>query len=192
MKSDQSNGSHVDLKTLLREDYVRNRGALSPGFHAVAVYHFGRWAETLAHPARTLLRVLYKVLYGLVRNLYSIEIPVEARIGRRLLIAHQGSIVIHPLAIIGDDCLLRQNCTIGLGATGRMVPTVGDRVQVGPGAVLAGGITVGDDAHIGPNAVVMSDVPPGGSAFAAPARMIKPADKQMPPAGEASSSGTGS
>lgn len=171
----EANLSWRRLKRLVREDFQANdAGWFHPGFHAVAVYRFGRWVRGLAQPSRLLASLLYKTLYVLVRNVYGIEIPASARIGRRLHIAHQGGIVVHPRTTIGDDCLLRQNCTIGVATPGRMVPTIGDRVQVGAGAVLVGEISVGDDARIGPNAVVMSDVPAGGSAFAPAARIIRP------------------
>lgn len=160
---------------MVLEDLEANEGALfSPGFHAVAVYRLGQWARSLTQPGRMLASVIYRVLYVLVRNVYGIEIPANARIGRRLHIAHQSGIVVHPRTTIGDDCLLRQNCTIGVATPGRLVPTIGDRVQVGAGAVLVGEITIGDDARIGPNAVVMSSVPPGGSAFAPAARVLRP------------------
>jgi acyl carrier protein len=51
---------------------------------------------------------------------------------------------------------------------------IGDRVEIGAGAVIIGAITVGDGAFIGPNAVVTSDVPPG-------ARVIAPAGRVLPP-----------
>lgn len=158
----------------IREDYrARGGGALSSGFHAVAVYRFGRWARSRPQPSRILWSLLHKLLYVLVRNLYGIELPADADVGRRFSIAHQGGIVLNPRTVIGDDCLLRHSTTIGVGAVGGNAPTIGNRVQIGAGAVLVGDITVGDDAHIGPNAVVMSDVPTGGSAFATPARIIK-------------------
>ncbi len=164
----------VRLFASIGEDYrARGGGALSPGFHAVAVYRFGRWARTRPQPVRVLWSVLHKLLYVLVRNLYGIELPADADIGRRCTIAHPGGIVLNPRTVVGDDCLLRHNITIGVGGIGGKAPTIGNRVQIGAGAVLVGEIAVGDDAHIGPNAVVMSDVPNGGSAFAAPARIMK-------------------
>jgi MFS family permease len=83
------------------------------------------------------------------------------------------------LAQIGDDCVLRQNVTIGQFNRGRKrtppyAPKIGNGVEVGAGAVVVGGITVGDGTRIGPNAVVMTDIPPGGSAFAGPAKIMQP------------------
>lgn len=89
-------------------------------------------------------------------------------------------------AVIGDDCMIRHTVTIGAASDrpGALSPVIPDRVQVGPGAVIMGGITVGDDTLIGPNAVVVGDVP-GGS------RVLAPAAASRQPRG-ASSTATGS
>jgi serine O-acetyltransferase len=174
MSERQAGTASLDLVGLVREDYrARGGGPLSPGFHAVAVYRFGRWAASRPHPQRALLSLIHRLLFVLVRNLYGIEIPVEADLGRRLSIAHQGGIVLNPRTVMGDDCLLRHNTTIGAGGAGGSAPTIGNRVDIGAGAVVMGDISIGDDVRIGPNAVVMNDVPAGGSAFAAPARIIR-------------------
>jgi serine O-acetyltransferase len=163
----------------LRDDLrASGGGLLTPGFHAVAVHRLAESIEAMPGPLALLLRPIHLIAYLLVRNLYGIELPAQARIGARLWIAHQGGIVVNPRAHIGDDCVLRHNVTIGIGTTGgrdaAQAPRIGNRVQVGPGAVIAGGVTIGDGARIGPNAVVMTDVPAGGSAYAAPARVLRP------------------
>ena len=90
------------------------------------------------------------------------------------MIEHQGAIVIHGASVIGDDCIIRQGCTLGLrrlddpGAA----PILGKGVSLGAGAVLLGRITIGDGATIGANAVVLDDVPPGAIAGGVPARLL--------------------
>ncbi|HEX2165521.1 MAG TPA: DapH/DapD/GlmU-related protein, partial [Thermoanaerobaculia bacterium] len=51
-------------------------------------------------------------------------------------------------------------------------PRLGDRVTVGAGAAVLGGVTVGDDAVIGAGAVVLADVPAGARVAGVPARVI--------------------
>jgi serine O-acetyltransferase len=158
-----------------REDWVAHgRAWTKPGFHAVALHRFGVWARSLPRPLRLLLIALYGAGFVWVRNIYGIELYHTTSVGRRVVIGHQGGIVIHPSAVIGDDCIIRQNVTIGAATVERVreAPRLGARVEVGAGAVVIGRITVGDDARIGPNAVVMTSVPPGATAFAAPARVI--------------------
>lgn len=52
------------------------------------------------------------------------------------------------------------------------MPTVGDRVVIGNGAVVIGRIQIGDGARIGANAVVLRDVPAGMTAIGVPARNV--------------------
>jgi serine O-acetyltransferase len=76
--------------------------------------------------------------------------------------------------VIGDDCVIRQNATIGAlgGERPLEAPRLGRGVQVGVGAVILGPVTIGDGARIGPNAVVMTDVPAGATVFVNPPRMM--------------------
>lgn len=57
-------------------------------------------------------------------------------------------------------------------SSGRDVPALGDRVWVGPGAVIAGGVTVGDDVAVGANSLLVRDVPPRGVVVGVPARLV--------------------
>ena len=167
------------LLEVLREDWRTHGCAWSnPGFHAVAVHRIGRHARQQRAPLRLVLTFVSQAMYVLVRNVYGIELPVNTELGRRVKIAHQSGIVISGEAIIGDDCELRQNVTIGAGSedrrTGRRKPTLESDVYVGAGAVIVGGVTVGKGARIGAMALVMTDVPPGATAFAKPARIMRP------------------
>jgi serine O-acetyltransferase len=164
------------LADLIRQDWQANfRDWTLPGFRALAVYRFGRWAHQLRfRPVRAVLVRVHRTMFRFVRNYYGIELPVTASIGRNIIIGHQGGIVVHRHAVIGDDCFLRQNVTIGGTRVdrGNEAPTLGKGVSVGCGAVIVGGITIGDNANIGPNVVVISDVPPGAALFAGTPRML--------------------
>jgi len=48
---------------------------------------------------------------------------------------------------------------------------LGDRVFIGTGAKVLGGVKIGDDAVVGANAVVLIDVPAGANAVGVPARL---------------------
>lgn len=102
-----------------------------------------------------------------------VDIPVNARLGGGLLLTHPVGIVIHPDAVIGPNCLIFQNVTIGMGGPVPGVPRLGGHVDVGAGAVILGGVTIGDHARIGANAVVLCDVPAGATAVGVPARIVE-------------------
>lgn len=99
------------------------------------------------------------------------DIPLNCRIGGGLLLPHPNGIVIHPDAVIGPNCLIFQQVT--LGAAHGALPVLGGHVDIGAGAKLIGGVRIGDHAQIGANAVVTRDVPPGATAVGIPARIIE-------------------
>ena len=125
-------------------------------------------------PLRVPFSFLHHRLYRFCRNVYGIEIPHSATIGRRLTIEHQHGIVIHGHSRIGDDCVLRQGVTLGNKLMERPLdaPRLGNRVNVGAGAKILGAVSIGDDAQIGANAVVVKDVPANATAVGVPARVI--------------------
>ncbi len=160
----------------LREDHAANgRDWSRPGLRTLAVYRFGAWRMSVGSKLlRMPLSFLHHKLFRYCRNTYGIELPHTAVIGRRLVIEHQGCIVVHGWARIGDDCTIRQGVTLGNKTADRPMdaPTLGDRVNVGAGAKVLGAVTVGNDAQVGANAVVVKDVPAGSIAVGVPARVI--------------------
>jgi serine O-acetyltransferase len=94
---------------------------------------------------------------------YGAYIDFAAKIGPGLYLGHLCFIVVNTHSVIGRDCTLSHGVT--LGQTNQRsktpgCPTVGDRVYLGCGAKILGGITLGDDSAVGPNSVVVKDVPP--------------------------------
>ena len=104
------------------------------------------------------------------------EISPNVRIGGGLLIPHPNGIVIHPAAVIGPNCLIFQQVTIGTTAHGGGPPQIGGNVDIGAGAKLLGPITLGDHIVIGANAVVTRNVPTNSVAAGIPAK-IRPRNR---------------
>jgi serine O-acetyltransferase len=165
------------LLELIREDLATHEGDwLSEGFLALAVHRFGNWRMSIRTKLlRAPLTVLYCVLEKMIQSLCGIDLPYTVRVGRRVRIWHRGGITISAMRI-GDDTHLRQNITMGVRRRGDhrwLKPTIGNRCDIGAGAVIVGGITVGDDSVIGANVVVAEDVPPG-SIVTVPKPVIRP------------------
>lgn len=112
---------------------------------------------------------------------YSNHIPAGIQIGENTEFEHHGlGCVIHEKAIIGSNCKIFQNVTIGAkwpeGSKCDCVPKIGNNVQIGCSAVIIGNITIGNDVYIGANAVVLNDIPDNLIAVGVPAKIRKRKD----------------
>jgi serine O-acetyltransferase len=149
---------------------------------ALWVYRFGVWRMKVRPKLlRAPLSVAYRALFRFVRNVYGIEVPYSATIGRRVVLEHQHGIVVHGDTVIGDDCIIRQGVTLGVRRLNGIsdAPTLGHRVTVGAGAKILGKVRIGDGADIGANAVVLSDVPEGALVVGIPARVVRRSSKKQ-------------
>ncbi len=173
-----ASASPLSLWQQIQEDWqAHERDWTRPGFRAVAVHRFGNWRMTIQPKLlRAPLSLLYQMLYRKIRNGYGIELPYTTQLGRRVIIEHQGAIVIHGYAVIGDDCIIRQGVTLGNRTLEQPLdaPKLGKGVNVGAGAKLLGKVEIGDGAAIGANAVVLNDVPAHHLAVGIPAKVLAP------------------
>jgi serine O-acetyltransferase len=121
------------------------------------------------------LSVIYRMFYKFVEWTCGISLNYPVRVGRRVRIWHHGGMILGARSI-GDDVHIRQNTTFGVARRGdhrSQKPIIGDRVDIGCGAVILGAITIGHDSQIGANAVVLKDVPPYSVCVGVPAKVIK-------------------
>lgn len=166
-----------ELIDVVKEDFDANgRDWTRPGFQALAVHRFGNWRMSVEPKlARAPLSVAYRAAFRFVRNVYGIELPYSATVGRQVVIEHQGGIVVHGDTTIGDQCVIRQGVTLGMKNTHKPfdAPTLGKGVDVGANAVVLGAIVVGDGASVGANSVVLKDVEAGALAVGVPAEAKK-------------------
>jgi serine O-acetyltransferase len=133
----------------------------SPGMQAMLVYRFGRWLGSQAALVRIVLEPIHVIAHVLVKCLWGIDIPRTCSIGPGLYIGHFGGIILSPRTVMGSNCNLSHDVTIGVAGEGSSagVPVIGDDVYIAPGAKLFGKIRIGNDVKIGANAVVYRDVP---------------------------------
>lgn len=104
-----------------------------------------------------------KVLWNKYMELHAASISIDAQIASPLILPHGVSgIFITQSAIIGKDCVVFQQVTIGANTIKDSktygAPVVGDSVYIGAGAKIIGKVNVGDNARIGANAVIVKDV----------------------------------
>ena len=160
----------------IKEDWIAHgRDWKKPGFRAVAVQRFGVGRMKVEPKLlRVPFSIVYRSLYRKIRNTYGIDLPYSVKLGRRVVIEHQSTIIIHGSFTISDDCIIRQGVTLGNRYLDKPLesPQLGDRVNVGAGAKILGKVNLGDDVNIGANAVVLLDVPAGKTAVGIPAKIL--------------------
>jgi serine O-acetyltransferase len=104
---------------------------------------------------------LHTFLYRLNQFICHVDIDPNVKIGTNFLMPHPSGIVIGGTAVIGNNCIMMQNSTIGarnLGEVSKRHATLADSVFVGPNAVILGNITIGKNARIGAGSIVLADV----------------------------------
>ena len=178
--SAEKNGQ-LSLRQLIREDaeaaFARDPSAdsvsdvtrYSVGFRIVRAYRRQHWLYERGH------RSLALWLAKRSRIKYGADIHPAAKIGRRFTVDHGIGVVVGGTTIIGDDCLMYQNATLGMTGKhgGKRHPTLGNGVLVGAGSILLGAITVGDGAYIGAGSVVVDNVPADTTVVGNPARVVR-------------------
>lgn len=123
------------------------------------------------------IRTLGKIFNILNNLICSNAISAEMQIGEYSVFMHHGiGCVVHEKTIIGSNCRVFQNVTIGARwpekGYGDGVPVIGNNVQIGCGAAILGKVTIGNNSIIGANAVVVKDVPDNCIAVGVPAQII--------------------
>jgi serine O-acetyltransferase len=171
-----ANPAGMGLLSLLAEDFrTYERDPLSAGFWAVAVHRIGNWRMSIKPKwLRAPVTLAYRTVYRGVIALWGIDLPYNMKIGRRFRLGHHGCVHIGAREI-GDDVIIQHSVTIGLIRHKTLrFPSIGNRVEIGPGAAIVGSIHIGDDSFVGANTVVGRDLLPSSKVMGIPMRFEKP------------------
>jgi serine O-acetyltransferase len=141
--------------------------AAYPGVQAIVLHRIAHMLWNTGMP------FIPRFLSHVARQLTGIEIHPGARIGKNFFIDHGGGVVIGETTVIGDNCLLYQDVTLGGTSDKREKrhPTLLDNVIVGSGAKIIGAVTIGNNVTIGSNSVVVKDVPDNSVVVGIPGRI---------------------
>lgn len=137
----------------------------SKGVAAVKDYRFSNWLY------RKKLFVPAKMVQNRNIKKHGCDIGCNAQINEGFAIGHPVGIVITGEAIIGKNCTIMSNVTIG-AKEGRNegTPIIKDQVYIGTGAKILGKCIIEDNAIIGANAVVLKNIVENKRAVGVPAR----------------------
>jgi len=146
------------------------------GLHCVAIYRLGQFSERVRRRIGVLalpIIVIHRLLDYCVQLIHHVHIVEHARLGGGFYIGHVGTIYIGP-TVIGDNCSLTHNVTIGVGhSRGKEgLPVIGNNVWIGTGSVISGAITVGNDVTVMNGSILARSVPDGCLVGGNPARAI--------------------
>lgn len=142
------------------------------GFWVGATYRFGAWARGLPRPVGFPLRILHAALRLPWALLLHVKLDAE-RIGPGLCLIHPHCVLTAAGTVIGSDCLIFHEVTLGTNIEAAGAPVIGDGVDLYVGARVLGPVSIGSGSRVGANCVVTRDVPPGTMVAPPPARAVR-------------------
>ncbi len=176
--------SFAKLRALLAADLYRYAGrtgtgaflkhyAFTPGYKYTVLMRTCGWLKLKPLKGFGLYPVA-KLLLLRARYKYGFAIPEYMEAGPGLFLNRFGGFYFHGDAVLGNNVNVTHGVVLGYMNRGDRsgAPVIGDRVFLGSGAKVIGGIQIGAEAAIGANAVVTKDVPPRGVAGGIPAKLL--------------------
>jgi serine O-acetyltransferase len=165
---------------LLRSDlhrYAGNSTFSSFMYHFVlsAGYRYSFWVRTCAYlHSRFISRfLLFPIAWLVLRSfgyLFGMSIPFQTQIGSGFYINRARGIVIHPSTVIGRNCNISHQVSLGEPAE-KGQPVIGDYVYIGPRAKVSGNLRIGNHVAISADCVVTTDIPDQSVVFGDPGRV---------------------
>ena len=98
---------------------------ISASRHLLASIETFQYHRARRGPWHRLMRKVARLRYLWWSFITHSDIEPRARLGKRLMLPHPNGVVIHEDAVVGDDCMIMQQVTIGMIGDGE-VPTIGN------------------------------------------------------------------
>ncbi len=138
------------------------------GFHALVTHRF---AHALWNEGR---RDFALYLQSQSSRIFAVDIHPATRMGIGIMLDHGTGLVIGETAVVGDNCSILQNVTLGGNGkeTGDRHPKIGRNVLLAAGAKILGNIEVGDCSKVAAGSVVLKDVPSNKTVAGVPAKIV--------------------
>lgn len=131
------------------------------------LYRIGNWLHRHHVPFSA---VIFKAL---IRLIFNCAVDPRTQIGKGTFFAYGGiAVVVHKMAIIGNNVTISQSVTIGGRSGNRTLPVIGNDVYIGAGAMILGDVKIGDNAIVGAGAVVLKNINKGETWAGVPAKKI--------------------
>ena len=171
----------MKIKNLIDDEinYDGNKNIIKTIYRCIFIsdYNIIIWIRLLKYFKEKKRRFFCVLIRNKIMKHYSMHIGINSHIGSRIKIPHPMGIVIGDGVVIGRDCTIYQNVTIGK-KNGNLnneydYPTIGNNVTIFSGSVIVGKIYIGDNSIIAANSVVTSDVEENSIYAGIPARKIK-------------------
>lgn len=107
------------------------------------------------------LSIFARIITFIFFDKYCVDIDPVTKLGVGLRISHLHSIVVSRYSIIGDNCTIFHQVTIGVNdiKDSKAAPVIGNNCYIGAGATIIGNIIIGENSIIGANATVTKDIP---------------------------------
>ncbi len=138
------------------------------------IYRFGRFLKF--HCESEYWKSVYKELNEkILKERLNCTIPLEANIGFGTLFKHPFGVVINSKSVVGKNCTIRHNFTIGTSdLVGNKTPSpqIGDNCYIGANVSIFGPITIGNNSIIGGGAVVTKSFPDNSKLVGCPAKNL--------------------
>ena len=175
-----------NLGEIIKQDMIQNRGyilnslqllklILWEKYDPMKYLIFFRVANYCENSPKLIRGIVYRIYYHHSFK-FGYEISPKTKIGGGVKITSLGrGIVIHSNAIIGENCEIMQNVTVGNNALKSRddVAIIGDRVTLCAGSKVIGSVSIGDNVVVGANSVVVKDIPTNTIVAGIPAKIIR-------------------